>query len=1693
MEREPLPDPTQVSARHKTLGRVGIGLALGLTATGLGTFWYGRYFLNERLSPLIEAELNKTLKRPVKLGQIDRVGLTSLRFGKSTVPATTEQANFLVAESIDLRLDLWSYVQARKLGIDVTVQNPQVYLKQDLSGQYFPIIEQPKQAEASPIDLRTVTVDNGQLTLQPTAQSPAGPAAPVTLNQLHLTSDWTITDPNNQRVRVSGGGKVVSPLLNPKQAGAPIPEELARAIAAQKVDVGALNMNADWDLSRGQGNVQLRSQNLLATSLQGFLTTLPFSPTGGRVDGNMGVTIRAGKPTPDIQGNFRVRDVSLHVPNVPQPISNVSGNVLLDGTTATLQDISAKYGPLLVRADGTIDTQTGFNIDASVDPIDIATALTSFKVKTAVPVKGELKATAKITGKKPQVTATLSGTKPIAVDRIVLKEVQAKIQTKDFTTIQFSQIGVKPAIGGRLQGEGQLRLPAGKTPASVLAALSLSGVTAEKVAEIYKTKLPVAVGEVPTAVTIDGGFDNLQILAQFDAPKALYPTSGEVLIANNVATVRNTIVKFPMGDVGVSGKIDLVGDRAWQAQLVSNGIPLSALAAKQRGSISGVVNLNSPTGSFKTEEITANADLDLPEGVAAIPDPINARLDWNGRSLLVPDVRVGNYLTANGKVNLAFNADRVPKGIDSVDLNLIARDVSIRRLRSFIPKLSSQATGAVNFNGKLAGPIDKLAIAGNLRVNGVEIDRVASSFLPSTGNPKPSLPSGAVAFTGNVSGSVNSPKLAGNLEVADLKFNRVAFDPQLSGPLSFDLKSGLAVELTGKHGSRDRIALRLDSRFQPIDFDIRLREATATGNRVEEAANRLHVVIKDFPVAIAATAVGQSNLDGKISSQLVVNLGQDLSATGSFDIDRPRYGRIQANQLKGNIAFSNGDTTITNGKLAIDPTADGKTSNGIYEFSLAFRPKAETPLQGQVAAKNGNVQDVFAILQWSQFSDIAQGFTLPENAKAAALQPLKTIGLIRQDGSADDLTANIAKATSPTLYGQLEYFSQLQTRIEQQKTVAAAANNNLPPLTEFNGQFDGKISFAASNRDGLGIAFELKGKKWEYGKFAVDDVATQGKFRNNILTLNTLRLQSGNSIGQIVDARLGLLEQSGKVELANFPIESLRPLPLFNDIPVDITGNVNGNATIGGNLFNPRASGQLTMADATINRQPIESAGGSFDYNNGRLKFNSKVNATGPEPLNISGDIPLKLPFSLVRASNAIALDIDVKNEGLAFINVLSQPVRWVDGQGFAKLVVSGTTRMPKVLGEVELSKAKLQIAGLPGDLTDVNGKMTFDRDHIDTNLTGRFSEGELSAKGVLAISDPNLIVEGHPDYNNPLILDAKQLKLDLKNLYAGLANGSLIVKGSALAPEVSGEIALSDGRVILADSDNSQQIKANSTESSLGNELKFNQLMVKLAQNIQVTRVPLFNMLAEGDISVNGTLSNLRPSGRINILRGQVNAISTRFRVDRSYDNYAEFVPAQGLNPNLNVRVIGAVPEVTRRPISDTPLDALNPRGVPVSNLGAQRTLQVQITVGGNANKPNIAVSSSPPRTESEILALIGGGLLQGGGGDAAAAFANLAGGTVITFLQDAIGDALNLSEFNLTPTTSNPVGGKASSLGFAAEAAVDIGRSFSVAVRGVINDPSQPTTYTLRYRLTPSTQVRTNTDLQGNNSTSVEFETRF
>ncbi|HAJ62685.1 MAG TPA: hypothetical protein DCP31_28475, partial [Cyanobacteria bacterium UBA8543] len=289
--------------------------------------------------------------------------------------------------------------------------------------------------------------------------------------------------------------------------------------------------------------------------------------------------------------------------------------------------------------------------------------------------------------------------------------------------------------------------------------------------------------------------------------------------------------------------------------------------------------------------------------------------------------------------------------------------------------------------------------------------------------------------------------------------------------------------------------------------------------------------------------------------------------------------------------------------------------------------------------------------------------------------------------------------------------------------------------------------------------------------------------------------------------------------------------------------------------------------------------------------------------------------------------------------------------------------------------------------------------------------------------------------------------------------------------------------------------------ENGSSSPIGFNDLKLTLGPGIQLTRPPIAQFLADGTLTINGSLDNLRPQGTIRVERGQVNLFTTQFRLDRSYENTAVFTPNRGLDPVLDVRLQASVTESTQRRLPTDPLSA-EISDAPTPFFGTVQTVRIQAKVQGPVEElleaESLELTSNPPRSKTEIVALLGGSFVETlGGADSTLGLVNLAGSALLGNVQNVIGDALGLSEFRVFPTiitgsSNNRRQQRSSSLGLSAEAGVDISRNFAVSVLKELttDDPFQ---YSLRYRLNDKTLLRGFTDFSGNSGAIVEYETRF
>ncbi len=1740
--------------RSLLLSRTSITLSiLTLLAGGAGGAWWLRIFVYEQLAPLVEQNLTQTINRPVQLGRVEKFSLTGLQFSASAVPATRTDPDTVAVDAVDVEFSLLQLLFTRTLNLDITLVNPNIYIQQDAQGRWLATtIAAEEKAGAIKTEIDTIKFRNAELVLVPNGKARGKPALQPAKLALGIN-------------QVNG----VAQLLEDNKL-------IQFDLSGQMARGGTVGLQGGYRPSTEQSNLQVQAQNLLASDVT-RLIPLPLDLQAGRVDGNLIVQLRKEQQA-KLFGTAVLKAVRVQVNQLPQPFLNSQGTLRFNSTLVGLDNVATSYGKIPAIANGVINTESGYNVAARVPAVSVANAQQTLKIQLPVTASGVVQADVKLTGSitKPVLSGTVATIKPARIDKVDFSNIRTRFAfSAADSTVAFQDIFATPTVGGRITGAGIIQIGQTGGLGFELAAQNIPG---DAIARLYGVSPQIRIGTVSATTAITGTPTKPQTIVNWQAPQATYPASGNILIADkNTIVFRDTVVSLAGGTIRAAGQ--LLNNNRWQASVQANNLQLGRLTQippALQAPLNGRFNLSGTTASFQPAAITATgaaqikvaggevtaSNIQLAAGrwqaqiqangvqigrLTQVPPAFQGAL--TGRFNLAgttasfqPETLVGrgqgrlnvaggtvtatNIQLAKGQWQALVNASQVQlkqfsqdlRGLFSGQLNLAGtvdsatlsgiRGAGRVRFSQGIGLVQQPLTALVGWDGEKI--IVQEATAPNLKASGLIFAKVEGVGAPEISGlnlnvqaqnynlqdlpfaiPNAVALAGKGDFAGRVSGTLPTPNVQGALRVRDLVVNNVAFEPVLTGNVQVAAGRGVELAVTG---DQDRIAFNLNSNYRPTSFLIQRDQALASGR---SQGDNLLVNVENFPLAALNLSSPNPVVPGAVTGSLTgdFQINQNTYAlVGDVAIAQPAIGRIKGDSFSGQLSYANGVAKLTNGEFTLGQSR--------YALAGSFSQNRNNPqFQGQVNISQGQIQDVLTALQFFDLQDLSRGFQPPTYARASQLN-----------------TVPVGIPEAPLLT-QLRRFSEIEALLQQQRQ-QRQNTFSLPALADLQGTFNGEISLNSSTKNGVAVDFDLAGKNWKWDTYNADQVIAEGSFKNGVLTLLPLRIQSNQRL-LAFNGQIGGTQQSGQLQVRNFPLEALDK---FVALPIDVTGNLNATATLAGSIDNPQAVGELQLINGTLNQSAVESALGSFSYANARLNFGSNVVVSGPEPIAITGSIPYQLPFAKVKPdSNQIRLDLNVQNQGLALLNLLTDAVALKDGQGRVQLQVRGTTQQPLATGTATVSNATITAPALPEPLTDVTGTVRFDLDRVLVEgVEGNFSKGKVVAQGVIPIFrnlQPN-----DPDFANPLTVSLDQLALNLPNLYEGGASGNVLVTGSALNPLIGGEVRLADGEILLADPNATTPTSSPSTAESSSEAVRsaqktqaqifsgspnpsssnsdgfvpeFNNLRLTLGDDIAIVRPPILNFQANGTLILNGTRNDIRPSGTINLSRGSVNLFTTQFVLARGYEHKATFSPNQQLDPNLDIRLIAAVPEVTQRraPSSSVSSEITETFS---TDLGGLRTVRVQARVTGPASQlfDNLELTSDPGRSQSEIIALIGGGFVDTlGRGDSALGIANIASSALLGNFQGTItslGNAFGLSELRIFPTITSEERSRASALSLAAEAGIDISSNLYFSILRVLT-ANQPTQFGLSYRVNEQVRVRTSTDFSGESRAVVEYENQF
>lgn len=1615
------PQPPRPPRRRLRLAWRPVALGLGLVALagGVGGAIWVRGFLRNDLAPLLSTTLSDVVNRPVEVGPLQGIALSwrgqgEIVFGESSLPPTETDGDRATVQQVRARFNLLDLLQ-RRLGLVLTLRNPDIFLDQTDDGQWIAI--QLAESEDEPpiqVELRQILVENGAVTVAPSTQ-------------LMIEAEKPGVRPDSDlSVRLG-------------QVNGDVNLESIEVADASGVPLEGQNIRFDFTGNPGRGGaLRLRGEavtvpdfrlNLVVQSdgvaVQdvGALLAMPVALEEGRLFSNLELRF-ADNTVTGLNGTARFADVAAAIADVPKRITQAGAQLRFRNRLITIEDGRVTYGTIPVEVDGTYDLREGYNLAARVRNVDFRQIEETADVTTPIALAGAFDADVMVAGPPddPIVTGTVRSSRRLQIDRVAIDRLSARFRLNQ-ERVDLTDLVAQLPGGGAVTGSGGLGLG---DPATVQARVQARNLPADALARTYGATLPpeIILGRVNANVQVEGPSNALRTAIQWQAAEATYPARGELLITENNLRLQNTTLEVAGGRVLAEG--DLVGDR-WRAVVRSQGVGLGQFSPELAGVLDGTVRLVGTLANPTLAGIRAEGDVRLSQGVSLLEGPLTADFRWLGNRLLLDRAAAPGF-RASGTV-FARTSGNTPE-ISSFDLALDVQDFNLNRLPVTLPP-----------QVRVAGRTD---------------------------------------FSGRVTGTPAAPNVNGLLALNGLTINQRQFDPRLAGPVRFVTGQGVQANLTGR---RDQISLDLDGEYLPRSFLLVHDGARAEGTRQNRT---LVTTLENLPLdwfALAPAAdLGLGPVTGTVSANADVNL--DTYATeGSFTVDRPAIGYLFADQFSGRVSYSNNRIELEEGLLALALPAERPPLDQPYSTiavtgsaTLSDDPQFEATLK----TDNARIQDVLNTLRWYDFDDVARGFRQPPTARAADLD-----------------TVPVQVGDRP-VYQQLQRYSEILALLDLQKQQDALANP-LPRLADLQGDFVATLNLSGSARSGVSAAFDLEGASWQWGQFSAQQVVARGTLQDGVLEVLPLRLGSEDSFlsftGQFSQEQI-----SGQLQAQSVDITPLRDIVR---LPISVAGTVNGNAFLQGSLGDPEVRGEVILSNAEIQQQPIQDARALFSYDDARARIIGQMSVNDTEPLRLRADIPYAFDFMEVAPdSDEIAINVSVRNEGLELLSLFTNQVAWAGGEADVNLDITGTLNAPLVTGAAEFNGASMTAIALPEPLTNITGRAQFNTSFVDVEgIRGQFRQGEVVAQGILPIFDPADFPSGEAA-RQPLTVSLNQVVLNLKGLYNGGVDGAVQIGGTALAPLISGDIALTNGRVQLLSGDAPPPEETPIDPNDITSPPRFDNLRLSLGRGLRITLDPLLDFLVVGELRVNGTARAPLPEGQLQVRRGIVNLFTTQFNLVRGYNNTAEFIPQRGLDPYLQVQLVASVPEVTRTPVT-TSSGAAEINETLVTDLGSLSNVRVVATVDGYASEmfdgfltgsDTFALTSSPARSDSEIIALIGGGFVNTfGQGDSTLAIANLAGSALLPGIQGVISEVLGLSDFRLFPTLLPSENASSTTLELAAEAGIDLfGTDLSGSVLAILTAEA-PVQFNLRYRINDQFLIRSYIDTDGGTGAILEFETRF
>lgn len=433
----------------------------------------------------------------------------------------------------------------------------------------------------------------------------------------------------------------------------------------------------------------------------------------------------------------------------------------------------------------------------------------------------------------------------------------------------------------------------------------------------------------------------------------------------------------------------------------------------------------------------------------------------------------------------------------------------------------------------------------------------------------------------------------------------------------------------------------------------------------------------------------------------------------------------------------------------------------------------------------------------------------------------------------------------------------------------------------------------------------------------------------------------------------GELAPGGKVG-GEFEVRRILLAPYLGQAAVPPDARIDGSAVLGGTLGAPVLKVEGVVDGLKLKGLPASRARLSGSYAEGVLKLKGDIHTGGLTTMGLEGTLAMGLklvPPWLPSGFGAMNFKVYSRELPLTLLEPLIPGVRGLGGQLNLAMNVTGTLDSPRINGAATLDKGSFTLASTGQAFTGIKARIRADGRTITVDqFTTAGGEAKVSLTGSYTLADGD---EGKAD----LHLVTKRLNVSLGSLGNIVADGDLVLKGTARAPRLSGLITPRGAtlRLGLGAPEGLQDVVF----------LKPGQKPPAMERGPKVVEPPAFiapmaiqlMMAIDGNLRVNIDQGWMDVSGRIEMKKDPGGPII--FSRGLKIRQGLVFYEARAFNITGGQVLFGGKPQI------DPELKDLK------ASLDLGKT-KVQVVMNGPASDPNIQFTSQPPMSQSDIISTI-------------------------------------------------------------------------------------------------------------------------